>query len=176
MKLNKHHQMILNEQDIVESWLSGNKIESATLENNSIINTYNNWCDIFESDHKIKPIQEFKDGTYIDHWFMPDKYKNIDLEQYLFSKVSEKLQHNSVDFVYNSSTWIRVEYELKEFELRGLFPLLKFLIYLVDVCKENNIVMGVGRGSSVASYVLYLIGVHKIDSIKYELDIKEFLK
>jgi DNA polymerase III alpha subunit len=42
--------------------------------------------------------------------------------------------------------------------------------------RENDIVWGVGRGSSVASYTLYLIGVHKIDSIKYELDINEFLK
>jgi DNA polymerase III alpha subunit len=53
---------------------------------------------------------------------------------------------------------------------------LKFLKYLVDVCNTNNIVLGVGRGSSVASYCLYLLGVHCIDSIKYELDIKEFLK
>ena len=35
---------------------------------------------------------------------------------------------------------------------------------------------GVGRGSSVASYILYLIGVHRIDSIKYNLDWKEFLR
>ena len=48
--------------------------------------------------------------------------------------------------------------------------------YLVDTFSENDVVWGVGRGSSVASYCLYLIGLHKIDSIKYELDIKEFLK
>jgi DNA polymerase III alpha subunit len=47
---------------------------------------------------------------------------------------------------------------------------------MVTVCKENNIVLGVGRGSSVASYVLYLLGVHRVDSLKYDLDIKEFLK
>jgi len=34
----------------------------------------------------------------------------------------------------------------------------------------------VGRGSSVASYCLYLLGVHKINSLKFDLDIKEFLK
>jgi DNA polymerase III alpha subunit len=42
--------------------------------------------------------------------------------------------------------------------------------------KERNIVWGVGRGSSVASYVLFLIGTHKVDSVKYELDFNEFLK
>jgi DNA polymerase III alpha subunit len=48
--------------------------------------------------------------------------------------------------------------------------------YVVDTLRENNIVWGVGRGSSVASYVLHLIGVHKIDSIKYNIPIEEFFK
>ena len=53
---------------------------------------------------------------------------------------------------------------------------LKFLVYLIDIMRSNNIVWGVGRGSSVSSYVLYLLGVHKVDSIKYGLDITDFLK
>jgi DNA polymerase III alpha subunit len=57
-----------------------------------------------------------------------------------------------------------------------MFDLLFYLKYLVDTLRENKVVWGVGRGSSVASYVLYLIGIHKIDSIKYDLDITEFLK
>lgn len=176
MKLNQFKQMILNEQDIVEQWLKDEKITAATVEDNSVINRYNTWCDIFDIDHKITAIEEFTDNEYVNDWFMPEEYKSLDIHQYLFTKVMEKLQTTSVDFVYNSSTWIRVEYELKEFEKRELLILLKFLVYMVDICKQNNIVLGVGRGSSVASYVLYLIGVHKIDSIKYDLDIKEFLK
>jgi len=42
--------------------------------------------------------------------------------------------------------------------------------------RENGIVWGVGRGASVASYVLYLIGVHRINSIQYGLDWREFLR
>jgi DNA polymerase III alpha subunit len=42
--------------------------------------------------------------------------------------------------------------------------------------RSSNIVWGVGRGSSVASYALYLIGIHKIDPIKYNLSINEFFK
>ena len=53
---------------------------------------------------------------------------------------------------------------------------LQFLKYMVDTLRENNIVWGVGRGSSVASYVLYLLGVHKVNSIKYDLDPTEFLR
>jgi len=57
-----------------------------------------------------------------------------------------------------------------------MLPMLQFLVYMVDQLKHNNILWGVGRGSSVSSYILYLIGVHKIDSVKYNLDYKEFLR
>jgi DNA polymerase III alpha subunit len=40
----------------------------------------------------------------------------------------------------------------------------------------NRLIWGVGRGSSVASYVLYLLGVHRIDSMYYELNPEEFLR
>ena len=66
--------------------------------------------------------------------------------------------------------------ELLLYQERDLFNLLRYMKYLVDTMRKNNIVWGVGRGSSVASYVLYLIGIHRIDSIKYNLDINEFLK
>ena len=62
------------------------------------------------------------------------------------------------------------------FEERKMMNVLRFLIYLVDSMRKNKIVWGVGRGSSVASYVLFLIGIHKVNSLKYNLDIKEFLK
>jgi DNA polymerase III alpha subunit len=48
--------------------------------------------------------------------------------------------------------------------------------YVVDTLRNNQVVWGVGRGSSVASYVLFIIGVHKIDSVKYKLPINEFFK
>ena len=70
----------------------------------------------------------------------------------------------------------RVEEELALYKARNLYPILQLMIYIVDMMRKNNLVWGVGRGSSVASYVLYLIGIHKIDSIKYNLDIEEFLK
>ena len=35
--------------------------------------------------------------------------------------------------------------------------------YLVDTMRNNNIVWGVGRGSSVGSFVLYKIGINRIN-------------
>lgn len=97
-------------------------------------------------------------------WHMPKSYKDMDIAAWILDqcKQPEELQ--------------RVGEELIMFQERGLFDLLRFLKYLVDQLRKYNIVWGVGRGSSVASYILYLIGVHKIDSIYYDLDIKEFLK
>ena len=57
-----------------------------------------------------------------------------------------------------------------------MIPVLKTMKYVVDTLRANNVVWGVGRGSSVASYVLFIIGVHKIDSVKYKLPINEFFK
>jgi DNA polymerase III alpha subunit len=66
--------------------------------------------------------------------------------------------------------------ELLLYQEREMFDLLRYLKYLVDTMKENNIVWGVGRGSSVASHVLYKLGVHRINSLYYNLDITEFLR
>jgi len=70
----------------------------------------------------------------------------------------------------------RIWEELDAFKERDMDNLLRYMIYLVDFMRENDIVWGVGRGSSVASYVLYLIGVHKVNSIQFGLDWREFLR
>lgn len=70
----------------------------------------------------------------------------------------------------------RAGQELLMFQERDLFDLLRWLVYLVDVMRENRIVWGVGRGSSVASFVLYKLGVHRINSLHYDLDPHQFLR
>ena len=114
------------------------------------------------------------DGVCQGEWFMPDEYKNLDIAQWLYAKVMENLQ--TVQPCLQSKEWIRAKEELDEFLNRDMGDLLRYMIYLVDFMRENNIVWGVGRGSSVASYVLYLIGVHRINSIQYDLDWREFLR
>jgi DNA polymerase III alpha subunit len=112
---------------------------------------------------EFENISEF-DQTMQSHWHMPDKYKNMDIAQWVLDQCHE--QHELQ----------RVGEELLLYNARNLFPLLCYMKYMVDTFRDNGIVWGLGRGSSVASYVLYLIGVHKIDSIYYDLPINEFLK
>lgn len=97
---------------------------------------------------------------------IPQHYKELDVEKY----IHDKLVQRSPDEIG------RVEMELVMYKERGLLPILQLLIYIIDIMRKHNLVWGVGRGSSVSSYLLYILGVHKVDSHKYRLDIKEFLK
>lgn len=99
-----------------------------------------------------------------NNWYMPDEYKNFDIAKYVLDlcQTDEELQ--------------RVGKELLLYQERDMFPLLKYLKYLVDTMRLNNIVWGVGRGSSVASFVLFLLGVHRINSLYFDLAIEEFIK
>ena len=92
---------------------------------------------------------------------------DLDIGAEIMSRLIHKLNIIDAYEMQETVEWTRVCEELKAFEERGMEDLLRYMIYLVDFMRENDIVWGVGRGSSVASYVLYLIGVHRIDSIKY---------
>lgn len=109
--------------------------------------------------------QLFTDTQYSKEFNIPQHYKDIDVYAYVMDKCR-----------YGLDALDRVEEELALYEARNMYPVLQLMIYIVDTMRKSNIVWGVGRGSAVSSYVLFLIGIHKVDSIKYNLDIKEFLK
>ena len=120
--------------------------------------------------------QKTFDGALQSEWFMPDEYKRLDVDDWCLRKLMKIKNATRPDQILHTKDWDRTSQELTAFHERGMFPLLQYMIYLVDFMRENNIVWGVGRGSSVASYVLYLIGVHRIDSIQFDLDWREFLR
>ncbi len=118
---------------------------------------------ILESELSSNVTKEEFDQACQSDWFIPDEYKDMDIEGFLVHVCPKENYQRLID-------------ELQEFRARNMLPLLRTLKYVVDTLRKHNIVWGVGRGSSVASYVLYLLGVHKIDSIKYGLDWQEFLR
>ena len=120
--------------------------------------------DLLDSYHNIDMSVEEFDRVLQKNWHMPKEYKDLDIAAYVLGLCKEEHELQ------------RVGQELMLYQERNLFDLLRYLKYLVDTLRKNNIVWGVGRGSSVASYVLFLIGVHKIDALYYQLDIEEFLK
>ena len=114
--------------------------------------------------NKLDMTVEQFDKQMQSNWLMPEKYKTMDIAQYILNQCQGEAELQ------------RAGEELLLFQERDMFVLLRYLKYLVDTMRENNIVWGVGRGSSVASFVLFLLGIHRINSLYYDLSIDEFLK
>lgn len=114
-----------------------------------------------ESDLSVEEFDKLQQTT----WWMPDDYKELDIAAHVLDLCNG-----------NQAELQRCGEELLLFQEKGLFDLLRYLKFLVDVMELNDIIWGVGRGSSVSSYVLYKLKVHKINSMYYDLDISEFLR
>jgi DNA polymerase III alpha subunit len=173
MKSTAFGEIILSEQDLFDGIYSGKITDLGTifLDNPAICTK------ILESVQKnadrvavckvwLEPTETMQewDKKNQEQWFMPQEYSEMDIELFLLEQCTTVEEQD------------RVALELDLYHQHNFISVLKYLKYLVDTMRSNNIVWGVGRGSSVASYCLYLLGVHKVNSIKYELDIHEFLK
>jgi len=173
MKYNNFGVAYTSEEDLVQQIYSSPELNTSmiTLEDpeqyNQSIDHYNlDWDHIGKynaSEYDQLSIEEF-DLLNQNDWHMPQEYLDLDIAQWV------------LDSCENDAELQRVGEELLLFQERSIFDLLRYLKYLVDTMRENNIVWGVGRGSSVASFVLYKIGVHRINSLYYDLDPAEFLK
>jgi len=140
----------------VQDWDQYNTAVKNTFSELPLVQEYHPYPD----DYSVDKFHETKQNL----WTMPDEYKKLDIAQWLLDQCKSDVELQ------------RVGQELLLYQERNLFPLLQQLKYLVDTWRTKNVVWGVGRGSSVASYALYLIGVHRINSIYYDLDIEEFLR
>lgn len=171
MKYDAYGQAYTDEQELCDLLyvnpdldLTKFKLEDPDSYNKAVRNLYLEWTKLERYVSIDYAGTEDFDKHQQQDWHMPKEYNELDIAQWILNqcKTEEELQ--------------RVGQELLLYQERDLFKLLQFMKYLVDTLRKHNIVWGVGRGSSVASYVLYLIGVHKINSLYYDLDITEFLK
>ena len=119
------------------------------------------YVDIVVSEHLDYPIPT--DSINSKNWFIPRSYQEMNIETFLLENSPE-------------SNHPRIIQEIDLYKKHNMILMLKAMKYIVDTLRTNNVIWGVGRGSSVASYVLHIIGVHKIDSVKYNLPIEEFFK
>ena len=167
--LDEYSRQVLSEDQACNMLYSDPKLDitNLCLENSTKFNNANKKLHlhmfITQLDEVGLDVSEFHKVNQ-DSWCIPSSYKDMDIAKYL------------LDLCQSDAEVQRVGKELLLYQERNMFNLLRFLVYIVDVMRKENIVWGVGRGSSVASYVLYLIGVHKIDSLYYNLDVEEFLR
>ena len=168
MIIDNFGQHIFNEKDICNLYMTDPNRQLKSLLVKEVINfdselDLQKLPELLEYQTSNQTIEEF-DNIRSTEWFMPEEYKNFDIAKWILEqcKTDEELQ--------------RAGEELIMFQERDMFILLQYLKYLVDTMRKHNIVWGVGRGSSIASFVLYLIGIHRINSLYYQISINEFLK
>ena len=105
-------------------------------------------------------------------WNIPQEYADIDLHEFItaeFEKIAVGLSEKDLEKACD-----RIFLELGEIERRGLTELFKTIIFVLKRFKEENVIWGVGRGSSCASYILYILGLHSVDCLKYDIPLTEF--
>lgn len=68
----------------------------------------------------------------------------------------------------------RFEMEMKDLEATNYLEYLLIIWSVLSWCKEQHIPIGEGRGSSAGCLVGYLMGIHKIDPIKYHTEFFRF--
>jgi DNA polymerase III alpha subunit len=169
MRLDQFGNPIFNSQDIFKFLYQGKltNLKDITVDYTDDIEQLENVTGFtfqkFNEQLNQISIEDFDSALQSD-WFMPSEYKKFDVEAWCLSRCTTPEQTD------------RVKSEIGAYTTRGMIPLLQWTKHFVDTCNKNNIVWGVGRGSSVASFVLYLLGVHQIDSVKYNLDWQEFLR
>ena len=172
MKSNQYSEIILDETDLCDLLMQGQDITQmkcivdSSVDIELAIQLLEDpgqlalWTFPYDSDISVPDW----DSVQQRNWHMPAEYQQLDIAEHVVAMcdTAEKLQ--------------RVGHELLLYQERDLFDLLRYLKYLVDIMRDNHVIWGVGRGSSVSSYVLYLLGVHRIDSMHYDLDVGEFLR
>jgi DNA polymerase III alpha subunit len=168
--IDAYSRTVVTERDLCEQLYRDPKFDYNNVElkdpaqyNSALESLYLDWGKLKQLDEiAVEPAawHEANQNT----WYMPNEYKNMDIARWL------------LDQCRNETELQRTGAELIMYAERDLLDLLRYLKYFVDTLRANNIVWGVGRGSSVASFVLYLLGIHKINSITYNLDIEEFIR
>lgn len=169
IKINEYGDCVYSEDSVIEQLYQDPTLDISKITVDTTL--YNQALTKLQIDLPKLPEQILRNQTVVDFdeqnynaWHMPESYENIDVKTYLLEKCNTEEERD------------RVLIEYKLFEEKGFTKVLKFLIYFVDVLRSNNIVWGVGRGSSVSSFCLFLIGIHKINPLFYNLDYREFLR
>jgi DNA polymerase III alpha subunit len=168
-KINDHGDVIFTEQEAIDLLYNNPNFDISklffdeTTKYESALKELGLELPIIQTAPQRESVKDF-DNKNINNWHMPDKYYKINVLQWLLDKCQTDEEK------------IRVQTEYDMFEKKEFIKVLQFLIYFIDILRANNIVWGVGRGSSVASFCLFLIGVHKINPLLYNLNISEFLR
>lgn len=106
-------------------------------------------------------------------WQLPEEYQALDLQEYMAKKFEANCPAGYTPEMVERAI-DRIADELHEVEARGMVQFMQTVIYVIDQLRANDVLWGVGRGSSCASYLLFLIGLHVVDCVAMDVDFEEF--
>lgn len=161
---------VVSEKEIAELLASGLSVDGLFVE--EVSNEVKKYNSFVTPDQQIKVKKDVRELQF--DWNLPDEYSNLDPIRYVVEKFNEKRGDFSPEEFQRRKN--RIITELSLYEKLQLVPILRVLIFIINTLTDKKQVWGVGRGSSVSSYVLYIIGVHDVDSYKYDLSITDFLR
>lgn len=170
-EIDRWGRVVVTADDLLDLFYNEHDPAALQVRPDDRIDAYNQWCAAFDKRHAMiappslptEPPDAFH-ARRAHHWFIPPAYRALDVHALLLPRCPD------------DAARARLALEMAAFTARDLLGLLQTMCALVDYFRRDGIVWGVGRGSSCASYTLFLIGVHKVDALLYDLDFGEFLK
>ncbi len=128
-------------------------------------------ANVCAEDEIHQPIDEVKiDLT----WRLPKEFQDLNLEAYIFDKYVEFLNSAGYTLEEKQLADTRIALELQEINKRGMGEFICTLVYVLEVFRKEGVVWGVGRGSSCACYILFILGLHMVDCIRLDVPLEEF--
>jgi len=107
-------------------------------------------------------------------WQLPEEYSGMDLREYILEKTTDWLLASDYSEQEQLKAMHRIGAEMIEIEKRGMVEFFKTIIYVLDTFRKTGVVWGVGRGSSCASYILFILGLHAVDCFRFNVPMEEF--
>ena len=109
---------------------------------------------------------------------LPEEYmkfnNNNDLFYYLIEKGFED-KYKDLPGKKFEEYWDRLQSEIELIEKGGFVDYFLILWDMIRWSRDNDILIGIGRGSAVGSIISQILGITHLDPIKYELIFERFL-
>lgn len=159
--------VILSPEAVVEVMYAGGSLDGVWVEPSEDVTMHNDSNRMLDTDmSQLRSTDGPRYGNtrWFDQWLTPEPHASMDVLEHCLARCSDQAERD------------RVAMEYAMFDERGMLPVLRHLVFMVDALREGGVTWGVGRGSSVSSLILYLIGINRINPMDYDLDINEFLK
>lgn len=144
---------------------------------NDFINEFNQYPNLLENTKKIveRCNISIQFGTYQHPKYQEGLDGNLYLQELCYKGLNKRLSRKRIDDYKYQQYQRRLEYELSIIKKMGYSDYFLIVWDFIKFAKNNNIMVGPGRGSAAASLLSYSLGITNVDPIEYNLIFERFL-